>query len=122
MQTTTVVRQSRYGDMAYVIGPDLRRVEDWGLGPVVSCQLLRKAMGLYEDKLPANAVPTYIIGDTAVYVLGRETAEQLKPRSTRPHRMHAICNHCKRHVPTGRFGQHLKVHDEEKAVLRSRVP
>ena len=117
---TTIVHRKANWDQE--IGPDLREVKEWGLGPVVSCQALRAAMDLKEGKLPITPVHYKVVGDTTVYVFGQKQAELLKPNSNRPHRMYAICNHCHKHVPTGRFGQHLKVHDEEKAVLRSYVP
>lgn len=119
MITTVITRESGW---ECVIGPNLRRVEEWGLGPVVSCETLRKAMGLKEGKLPEEAVEPKNIADTVVFVMSRRQAELKYPSSTRPHRMYAVCNYCGRDIPTGRFGQHLKVHDEERAVRASLVP
>lgn len=117
METLKLIRKQGFETE---IGPDLRNVygehyqPQWvgQLGSVVSCQTLRKAMGLSEGKLPEGSVEGKRIAGTLVYVIGRAQAEALKPRSHRPHRMYAICNHCGDHIPTGKFGQHLKVHKE----------
>lgn len=95
------------------IGNDLKTYLDDGRsrGPA-QCHHLREAMGLNRGKLPEGFIPAQAVGDTWVYVLARKDAEEKYPNSTRPHRMYAICNHCGEHFPTGRFGQHLKVHKE----------
>jgi hypothetical protein len=117
MQTTTVTRVSSpeqkrrgYGDWVMTIGSDLREYRDGELRSVVSCTWLRLAMGISEGKLPVTSVAEKTIGDTLVYVNSRDHAENLAPKSSRPHRMMAVCNHCQKHIPTGRFGQHLSVH------------
>jgi hypothetical protein len=97
------------------ISTDLRFMWDDGtLGPVAQSWHIRKAMGLNPGRLPEEAVESRYVGDTRVYVLSREAAELEHPNSNKPHRMMAVCNHCGDHVPTGRFGQHLKTHNHRK--------
>jgi hypothetical protein len=97
------------------IGKDLNTFYDGRPCGTAQCHHIREAMGLNPGKLPLGYVNAQIVGDTKVYVLSRETAEAKSPRSHRPHRMFAICNHCQAHIPTGRFGQHLKIHKGEES-------
>lgn len=101
--------------MQNYIGYDLHRLRPDGTsdGSVAPCHLIRRAMGINEGKLPLDrGCDPMVVGDTYVYVISRE-ARKRETLSNRPHRMFAICNHCKRHIPTGRFGQHLKIHYDE---------
>jgi len=64
--------------------------------------------------LPVEGMGTRDINGVMVYVLA-------KFRSGRHHRIIAICPACKKHVPFGRMGQHVKVHslgDGKPQLLR----
>jgi hypothetical protein len=76
----------------------------------LSTNKLRRELGLNPGKLPVGAKPGKLVGDTFVYLLSRNTAKVLNPGVTRPHRLIAICNECRQHVPAGKFQQHRKVH------------
>jgi hypothetical protein len=87
--------------------------EDGSLGQVIHCHHLRRAYHLGSvGKLPTWGDTYKDIAGTTVYLLSRDQARWNKPKSRHPHRMMVICNHCKKHVPAGRFGQHLHIHKE----------
>lgn len=73
---------------------------------------LRRMLGL-PKKLTVSGLNPTKIGDTYVYVLSQEEARQQNPKSSRPHRIIAICS-CGEHVPAGRLQQHRKSHKEVK--------
>jgi len=106
-----IIRVGREGHEWFLeIGDDLREVRGNGtLGTVVAHHHLRAALGI-SGKLTDRGTSAALIGGTTVFILSREAAKSLNPKSRRPHRMMAVCNHCGRNIPTGRFGHHLKIH------------
>lgn len=82
---------------------DLKDHRGWQL-PIYR---IKEALGFKE--WPDAGIGTTVFGNVVIYVTPRGPTRG-RGRAGMKHRAFVVCPHCPKHVPVGRYAQHLKVH------------